>query len=71
MSKLSKVLVTIVLIVLYFIIYTIIYVVRQAMGYHTPGFISVIILIALIFAIRAVWKKDKSGNDDSNSPTLQ
>ena len=46
---------------------------REASGHSTPGFLGVILLLAVIGAVRAIWKSGKKDGDksDSNSSVLQ
>lgn len=69
MEKTTKVIVTVVAIVAFIIISAVITGVRSDAGYSTPGFLSVILLFALIGAIRAIWKKDN--DSDKSDGTLQ
>ena len=64
MSRASKIIVTIVIIVLF----TVIVGVRGDAGYKTPGPLGLIVGFGMIGAIRAVWKKDQNENND-NHPT--
>ena len=66
MQKTTKVIVTIVAIVLFIILSTVITGIRSDTGHSTPGFLSIILLVALIGALRAVWKKSND-NDDNTS----
>ena len=70
MSKLSKVIVTILVIIVFIVLFAIINGVRQSSGYHTPGILGLIVFAGMIGAIRAIWKK---GNDDNkkNDSILQ
>lgn len=73
MSKSAKVLVTIGAIFLYIIIATPITAAMKESG-QSSGFIGLILLVALIGAIRAIWKKPKDEgkkNDENNSSVLQ
>ena len=56
MSKIAKILVTVGVIVS----------IRTNAGYKTPGIIGLICFAALIGAIRAIWKGNKSKKDDNN-----
>lgn len=67
MKKSTKVIVTIGAIVLWFILSAINAGLRHDAGYATPGYLGIILLLALIGALRAIWKK-KGGSDSS---TLQ
>ncbi len=67
MQKTTKVIVTIVIIVVWLVLSVINSGIRSDAGHSTPGIIGIILLVAMIGAIRAVWKKD---NDD-NSSALQ
>ena len=44
--------------------------VRGDAGYLTPGPLGLIVGLGMIGAIRAVWKKDKT-EDDDNRPSKQ
>lgn len=74
MSKSAKVLVTIGAIFLYIIIATPITAAMKESG-QSSGFIGLILLVALIGAIRAIWKKPKDegkkNDDENNSSVLQ
>lgn len=74
MSKSAKVLVTIGAIFLYIIIATSITAAMKESG-QSSGFIGVILLVALIGAIRAIWKKPNNDidnkNKEDNSSVLQ
>lgn len=63
MQKTTKVIVTIVIIVVWLVLSAVNTGIRSDAGYSTPGIIGIILLVAMIGAIRAVWKKD---NDDNN-----
>ncbi|MBP5548132.1 MAG: hypothetical protein J6X58_04475 [Bacteroidales bacterium] len=69
MSTAAKVLVTIGAIFAYILIATPITAAMKESG-SSPGFIGLILLVALIGAIRAIWKKPKN-NKDNNSSMLQ
>lgn len=68
MSKVSKVIVTIVVIILFIVLSVVVQIVREEAGHHTPGIMGLIVLGAMIGALRAVWrkKKDDEGNDITN-----
>lgn len=68
MQKSTKVIVTIVAIVLFFILFAVVTGVRSDAGYSTPGFLGIILLAALIGALRAIWKKNDNNDDNT---TLQ
>lgn len=73
MSKSAKVLVTIGAIFLYVIIATPILAAMKESG-QSSGFVGIILMVALIGALRAIWKKpkDDEGNSESdNSSILQ
>jgi Na+/melibiose symporter-like transporter len=73
MSKSAKVLVTIGAIFLYIIIATPILAAMKESG-QSSGFVGLILLVALIGAIRAIWKKsnnDKGNNNEKDSSVLQ
>lgn len=57
-KKSSKVLVTVIAIVIYLILGVVNSGLRSELGHSTPGILGLILLIALIGALRAIWKKD-------------
>ena len=67
MKKSAKILVTAGIIIVWIILTEAIILVRQSNGHVTQGFIATILFIAMIAAVRAVWKKDK--NDNNNTPS--
>lgn len=66
MQKSTKVIVTIVAVVLFFILSAVITGVRSDAGHSTPGFLAIILFVALVGALRAIWKK-RDNNDDNTS----
>lgn len=66
MSKISKIIVTIIIVVVFLVLDVIIVGTRSDAGYSTPGPFGLIIFWGLIGAIRAVWKKDKTENCDNH-----
>ncbi|MCM1502075.1 MAG: hypothetical protein NC115_05345 [Bacteroidales bacterium] len=68
MNTFSKILVTIAVIVVWLILSVLNNAIRQESGHQTPGIIGMVLLIGMIGAIRAVWKKKGDKNDSS---TLQ
>lgn len=72
MSKSAKVLVTIGAIFLYILIATPILAAMKESG-QSSGFVGLILLVALIGAIRAIWKKpnnDTGNNDNANNSSV-
>ena len=70
MSKLAKILVTVGAIFIYIVVATIIIAsIKEAGG--SSSFISLLLLVALIGAIRAIWKKPKNDDEDKSTPVLQ
>ena len=70
MNNTTKVLVTIGVVVLYILIATPITAAMRESG-NSSGFIGIILLVALIGAIKAIWSKpkheDNKGNTDNDS----
>lgn len=58
MKKTSKIIVTIVAIVLFIIIFAVIVGVRGEAGHSTPGMLGLIVFAGLIGALKAIWKKN-------------
>lgn len=71
MNKLSKILVTAGVLLLFFVVFGAISAANSASG-KTPGFLGLIVFAALIGAMKAIWKKPKKeGEDNNNSSILQ
>ena len=66
MQKSTKVIVTIVAVVLFIILSAVITGIRSDAGHSTPGFLAIILFVALVVALRAIWKKSND-NDDNTS----
>ena len=58
MRKASKIILTIIIVVVFLVLDVIIVGTRSDAGYSTPGPLGLITFLGLIGAIRAVWKKD-------------
>lgn len=67
MSKLAKILVTVGVLFVYFLLSAMLVGVREASGHTTPGFMGIILLVAVIGAIRAIWKSGKKDGDNDNN----
>ena len=68
MSKVSKIVVTIFVVVVTVLLFGVIVGMRESAGYTTPGPLGMIVMLGAYGAIRAVWKKENKNNDNS---TLQ
>lgn len=69
MSKLAKILVTIVVLMVFFLLFGAVVGSRSASGHQTPGLIGLILFSAVIYAVRAIWKSgsnDDRGNDNGS-----
>ena len=71
MSKLAKILVTVVVLFLFFLLFSAVVGTRTDSGHNTPGIFGLILFAGVIGAIRAIWKKDSENNNDSDNSTLQ
>lgn len=71
MSKLAKILVTIGIIFIFIVLFSAVVAGTEASGQKTPGFLGLILLAALIGAIRLVWKSDKNSGNDNKGGMLQ
>lgn len=65
MEKTTKIIVTVVAIVLFIIPSAVITGVRSDAGHSTPGFLGIILVFALVGALRAIWKKNNNDDDTS------
>lgn len=70
MSQLSKILVTIGVVVLFVIIFGAIAGSMSDAG-RTPGILGLIVFGALIGSLRAIWKKHKNEENKDNTSVLQ
>lgn len=70
MSQLSKILVTIGVVVLFVIIFGAIAGSMSDAG-RTPGILGLIVFGALIGALRTIWKKPKNEENKDNTSVLQ
>ena len=66
MQKTTKVIVTIVAIVLFIVLSAVVTGIRSDAGHSTPGFLAIVLLAALIGALRAIWKKSDGDNDNTS-----
>lgn len=57
MNKSSKIILTVVAIVLFIILFAIIIGVRTDAGHSTPGILSIFLFFAVVEAVKAIWKK--------------
>ena len=63
MEKGSKIILTIILVIVFFVIFGAIVGTREAAGHSTPGVLGIVLMAALIGALKAIWKKS---DDDTN-----
>ncbi len=71
MSKLAKVFVTIIVVLLFIVIFAAISGIRSETGHHTPGIFGLVVFAALIGALRAIWKKSTKNDENENNSMLQ
>ncbi|MBR6092798.1 MAG: hypothetical protein IKQ09_08315 [Bacteroidales bacterium] len=55
----SKIILTIVIVVVFIGLFAVVAGISSDAGNATPGVVGLILISALIFGLRAVWKKDK------------
>lgn len=65
MSKLSKIIVTILVVVVFLALFAVIGGMSHDAGSKTPGILGLVVLAGAIGAIRAIWKKENNNNDNS------
>lgn len=68
MSKIAKVIVTIIVVFVFFFLFALVNAGREASGFRTPGILGLILFAALYGAIRAIWKSKKGKNTDDDRP---
>ncbi len=57
MSKLAKIVITILIVVVFIALTAVVTGSREAAGYSTPGILAIALLAGAIGGIRAIWKK--------------
>lgn len=65
MEKGTKIILTIIIVVVFIGLSAVVTGIRSDAGAATPGIFGIILFAALIVGLRAVWKKDK---DEENHP---
>ena len=63
MEKSTKIIVTIIIIVVFIVLSANVSGIRSDAGAATPGIFGIILFAALIGGLSAVWKKDKNGDN--------
>lgn len=73
MKKMAKVVVTIVVVIVFLLLFSGLgnYGLAAGMPSQAVGVFALILIAALIGGLRAIWKKDKSGNGNDNASILQ
>ncbi|MCI6169778.1 MAG: hypothetical protein MR678_07575 [Muribaculaceae bacterium] len=73
MNKISKILVTTGVIIIFIIVTAFITALMGHEGHHGPGILGLIAMGALIGALKAIWKKpsQKEKDDNNHNPILQ
>ena len=66
MKKVSKIIITIIAIVIFIFLYAVVIVIRGETGHSTPGILGLIIFAGLIGALKAVWKKPDGGKSSGS-----
>lgn len=70
MKKTSKIIITAISVIAFFLISIFLGALAQANGHSSTGPIGIILLLCLIGALRAVWKKDdRSSNNNELDKT--
>ncbi len=64
MEKSAKIIVTIVIVIVWLLLNGLLTGVNEAAGRSTPGFLGIILMMAFIGALTAIWKKDKKDDND-------
>lgn len=59
MGKASKIIVTIVCVIVFIALTAVVSGIRSDAGAATPGILAIILMIALVGALRAAWKKEE------------
>ena len=60
MEKSTKIILTVIIVVVFIILSAVVTGIRNDSGAATPGIFGIILFAALIGGLRAVWKKDKN-----------
>lgn len=64
MEKSAKIIVTIVIVIAWLLLNGLLTAANDAAGRSTPGFLAMILMMAFIGALTAIWKKDKKNDND-------
>ena len=67
MSKLSKILVTLLVIVVFIFLFAAVGEMSRQAGMRGPGILGLIVFGGMIGAMRAIWKKNKPNEDNNDS----
>ena len=71
MNKVSKILVTLGVVLVFFVLFTVIVGVRGEAGYRTPGILGLAVFAGMVGALKAIWKKNKNEESGDNNSILQ
>lgn len=72
MEKSGKVVATVIAVLVFIVLFAIVCGVSGDAGRSTPGFIGIVLTVAVVYAVRAIWKKDNNNDGNgNNSSTLQ
>lgn len=66
MSNMSKILVTIGIIIGFIFVFGLLTASRSSGGNSTPGIFGIILFVGMIAGIKAVWKKENDNNNNHN-----
>jgi hypothetical protein len=64
MEKSTKIILTVIIVVVFIILSAVVTGIRSDSGAATPGIFGIILFAALIGGLRAVWKKDKTKTNE-------
>ena len=71
MNKVSKILVTLGVVLVFLVLFTVIVGVRGETGHKTPGILGLVVFAGMVGALKAIWKKNKNEGNENNNSILQ
>ena len=70
MNKVSKILVTLGVVLVFFILFAAIVGIRGEAGHKTPGIFGLVVFAGMVGALKAIWKKNKSEENENNNNSI-
>lgn len=65
MKKTSKIIITAISIIVFFLVSILLGALAQANGRSSTGLLGIVLLLGLVGALKAIWKKDKNPSNSN------